>query len=233
VDANVFFMGEVTKWKLKSFFYFRRMGNIRNIIFDFGGVIIDIDYQSTIRSFQNLGIGNFEEHYSKMKQSHLFDDLEKGKITPHEFRERIRSISNRALSDIEIDDAWNSILVDLPKENLDFLERIRSRFRLFLLSNTNEIHERAFNEILRKKFGEDVLGKTFDAVYFSHHLGMRKPDAEIFRHVLDENRLLVTETLFVDDSFQHIEGASKLGLQTFYFDKGKRLDDILALEGLK
>lgn len=200
---------------------------MKNIIFDFGGVIIDIDYRLTVAAFQNLGIHNFEEQFSKLRQSHLFNELEKGLITTVEFCDRISKISVVPITDQQIVDAWNAILVDLPEENIDYLANLKGKYRLFLLSNTNEIHERAFMKMIQKKFGEDVLRKIFDGVYMSHHLKMRKPDPEIFRFVLNENKLLAEETLFVDDSPQHIEGAKKIGLQTFYFEKGKTLHDIL------
>jgi len=202
------------------------MTEIKNIIFDFGGVIINIDYQLTVRSFQELGFSDFEEQYSKLKQSDLFDEFEKGLISPAEFRNRIREVSKKNLSDEQVDAAWNSILIDLPKSNIEFLESIKDKYRIFLLSNTNAIHELEFMKIIQQQFGEDVLQKTFERVYLSHHINMRKPDVEIFEYVLNENKLNPAETLFVDDSFQHIEGAKEVGLKTFYFENGKTLADI-------
>ncbi len=202
------------------------MNKTKNIIFDFGGVIIDIDYHLTIEAFKKLGIENFEEQYSKLKQSDLFDEFERGIITSKEFRDRIRNISKLPLTDKQIDDAWNAILIDLPEENIDFLGTLKNNYNLFLLSNTNEIHELAFTEMIQKKFGENVLKKVFDKIYFSHHIHMRKPDPEIFNYVLRENNLVAAETLFVDDSPQHVESAKQVGLQTFYFDKGKTLNSI-------
>ncbi|MCX6290664.1 MAG: HAD family phosphatase [Bacteroidetes bacterium] len=201
---------------------------IKNIIFDFGGVIINIDFLLTVEAFHHLGVLNFEELCTGLVQDHFFDDMEKGLISPASFRNRIRDVSNVMLSDEQVDHAWNSTLLDLPEKNIRFIESLKGRYRLFLLSNTNEIHERAFSRMIREQFGENVLEKVFDKVYLSHHLQMRKPDAEIFYHVMQENNLDAMETLFVDDSFQHIEGAKKTGLQTFYFEKGKRLDDILS-----
>src|SRR6185436_4669476 len=123
--------------------YFRTMRDFKNIIFDFGGVIIDIDYHRTIEAFKQLGIKNFEEQYSKLKQSDLFDSLEKGTITSGVFHDRIRTISGLSLTDSQIDDAWNAILIDLPEENINFLKGLKNKYRIFLLSNTNEIHEKA------------------------------------------------------------------------------------------
>ena len=203
------------------------MNDYKNIIFDFGGVIILIDYRLTVAAFKKLGINNFDEKYSKLTQSRLFDEFEMGMISASEFRNRIRSISTFQLSDDQIDEAWNAMLIDLPKESVDFLMTRKKNHRLFLLSNTNEIHELAFTNMIQEKFGKDVLKELFERIYFSHRLKMRKPDPDIFRYVLNENNLPAEETLFVDDSFQHIEGARKAGLATFHFESGKVLDDIL------
>ena len=203
------------------------MNESKNIIFDFGGVIIHIDYMLTEVAFKKLGIKKFEEHYSKLTQSRLFDEFETGMISASEFRDRIRRISIIPLSDEQIDDAWNAMLIDLPTESVDFLMALKKNRRLFLLSNTNEIHEHAFTKLIQEKFGKNVLKELFERIYFSHRLKMRKPDPDIFRRVLKENNLPADETLFVDDSFQHIEGAKKAGLATFHFENGKVLGDIL------
>jgi HAD superfamily hydrolase (TIGR01549 family) len=117
-------------------------------------------------------------------------------------------------------------LIDLPKEKVKSLEHLKKNYRLFLLSNTNAIHEPAFTKIIKNSFGENVLEKLFEGIYFSHHLNLRKPDPEIYNYVLRKNQLLPDETLFVDDSPQHIEGAKKVGLHAFYFEKGMTLGDL-------
>jgi putative hydrolase of the HAD superfamily len=203
------------------------MKKIKTIIFDFGGVIINIDYRYTIQAFVDLGIQDFETRYFELKDSLFFDGMETGMITPVEFRKRIRGMSDLTLTDEQIDHAWNAILLDLPKQNIEFLEQLKKRYPLFLLSNTNEIHERSFMNMIGKQFGEDTFDKIFHNVYLSHHLNMRKPDPEIYRYVIKENNLVAGETLFVDDFSENIEAAKTTGLQTFYFEKGKTLKDIL------
>jgi glucose-1-phosphatase len=206
--------------------FFLFMKPYKNIIFDFGGVIINIDYHRVIDAFVKLGVKDFEKHYSQLDQHHLFDDYDRGLISSEEFRKRLKEISAIPLSDAQIDDAWNTILIDLPMENIELLKRLKQRYRLFLLSNTNEIHEKAFTEMMMRDFGRNVLTETFERVYFSHKLNKRKPDAEIFHHVLKENNLLAEETLFIDDSPQHIEGAKVAGLQTLLLPKGKTLIEV-------
>ena len=202
------------------------MKQIKNIVFDFGGVIIDIDYQRCVQSFQKLGFRDFDRWYSQLLQDHLFDDFETGRISPEQFRYRIRQASQQELTDEAIDAAWNSILIGLPHENIEMLERLKPRYRLFLLSNTNIIHEHAFNAIIEKTYGKNILPLLFEQVYFSHHIGMRKPHPEIFLHVMKENNLVPGETLFIDDSPQHVEGAQKTGMQTIYLEKGKKITGI-------
>lgn len=200
--------------------------NIKNIIFDFGGVIIRIDYHRIAATFKNFAVHNFDQLYSQLHQSALFDDFEKGLISPQQFRDELRGISGIGLTDDQIDEGWNAILIDLPKENINVLSSLKKTHRLFLLSNTNAIHEKAFTEIMFRDFGKNVLEENFEKIYFSHHIHMRKPDLQIFERVMNENNLRPEETLFVDDSMQHIEGAKKAGLKTLFVEKGKMIADL-------
>jgi putative hydrolase of the HAD superfamily len=205
---------------------FAPMPPFKNIIFDFGGVIINVDYHRVVNAFVQLGVKDFDRLFSQLNQHHLFDDFEKGLISADEFRNQLKSISNVPLTDQQIDDAWNAILINLPKENIELLKRLKKNYRLFLLSNTNEIHEKAFTQMMMHDFGENVLPDIFEGIYFSHRMHKRKPDAEIFEQVLKENNLAAEETLFIDDSPQHIDAAKQLGIQTLLFEKGKTIADI-------
>lgn len=193
----------------------------KNIIFDFGGVIINIDYNLTTAAFQNMGLRDFKEQFSKAKQNQLFDLYEKGLITSHEFRTELKTAFNAKPSTEAIDTAWNAMLLDLPKERLDLLQKLKTSHRTFLLSNTNEIHINAIYDSLDKNMGIPDFSVYFEKVYLSYKVKMRKPDAEIFRLVMNENKLNPKETLFIDDSAQHIEGAKKLGIQTYLLDVTK------------
>ena len=201
------------------------MKHFKNIIFDFGGVIIRIDYHRIAAAFKKFGLGDFNAIYSQLYQHTLFDDFEKGLITPQDFRDEIREASGILLTDSQIDEAWNAILIDLPMENIKTLIQLKKSHKLFLLSNTNAIHEIAFMKIVHDDHDRNILEEIFDKVYFSHKMNMRKPDVGIFERVLRENNLVASETLFVDDSIQHIEGAKKAGLQTLFVEKGKMVAD--------
>jgi HAD superfamily hydrolase (TIGR01509 family) len=201
------------------------LDKIDNIIFDLGGVILNIDYELSANAFKALGAENFDELYSQAKQSELFDQLETGKLEPSEFRDQVRRIFQVDWSDHEIDKAWNAMLLDLPEARLDLLKRLSKSYRIFLLSNTNRIHFEAYSQMLRSKFGLGDLSELFEKAYFSHQIGRRKPDKECFQFVLDQNDLSVSNTLFIDDSVQHIEGANRIGLKTYHL----REEDILDL----
>jgi epoxide hydrolase-like predicted phosphatase len=190
----------------------------KNIIFDLGGVILNIDYSVLIRSFAALGIENFEEHFSKAQQEKFFDLYEKGLITSEEFCERLKKHCKPGVTNKDIEDAWNSMLLDLPQKRMDLLLRLRKEYRTFLLSNTNDIHMHWIYNYLSETFGIKDFNGCFEKVYLSYKLHMRKPDAEIFEFVLKENNLKPEETFFIDDSPQHLEGAKKLGIQTYWLD---------------
>ena len=192
------------------------MQGIKNIIFDLGGVILNIDYKRPQEEFKKLGIKDVETLYSKQNQVELFDLLETGKISEKEFVQKIKESSDLEISDSEIITAWNSILLEFPLRRLQILQQLQLHYNIYLLSNTNEIHEKAFNEMLKIQCGYPSLALFFDRVYLSHRVGLRKPDPKIFELVINENNLKIEETLFIDDSLQHIESASKLGLKTIH-----------------
>ena len=190
------------------------MKKIDNIIFDLGNVILDIDYQSTIKAFEKIGIENASILYSKSSQTKIFDQLETGKITKVDFILEIQKIIPKA-SKSEIINAWNAIIKDLPESRIDILKNLKDKFSIFLLSNTNSIHiDYIVKKIGRGKY--DEFYNLFDKVYYSHEVKLRKPDPNIFKLVINENNLKIKNTLFIDDSIQHINSAKKLGLQTYH-----------------
>lgn len=208
------------------------MQKIKNIIFDLGGVIINLDMAATRNAFIGLGIKNFDSIYSQAVQSGIFDQFDKGQITPHEFRNELRKHIPGTVTDAQIDAAWNAMLMDIPKEKLELLSRLKKKYRLFLLSNTNVIHVKNFSAELQRVYGTPDFSAYFEQWYYSCNIGMRKPDAEIFHHVLRENNLVAAETLFIDDSIQHIRGAGQSGIQTLFLEKGSALAEELTRLGL-
>ncbi len=202
---------------------------VKHILFDLGGVLLNIDYKLTEKAFIDLGITDFPERYSQLSQTPVFDDFETGKIDKDSFIAQMQAMAGVPLSAQQITDAWNAMLLDYPLRRLQILQQLRLYYDLLLLSNTNEIHEAAFNDILYKAHGMPTLGVFFDKVYLSHRIGMRKPNPEVFRHILDENGLNAADTLFIDDSPQHIEGAKSVGIRTIYMEKGMTIEDNIFL----
>lgn len=188
---------------------------VKAIILDLGGVILNIDYQRTIRAFELLlGNGaNFETFYTQARQTIVFDLFEKGQISAATFRSELKKILGHQITDQEIDTAWNAMLLDLPAERLTFVSELRKKYPVYLLSNTNEIHFHAFRKNLEETFGKpSILEDFFDKTYYSHLIKERKPTAAAFNYVLNDNQLNANEVVFVDDSAQHIEGAMSLGI---------------------
>jgi FMN phosphatase YigB (HAD superfamily) len=198
---------------------------IRHIIFDLGGVLLNIDYGRTEAAFMAAGIDNFPELYSQAKQTDLFDKWEMGQIGREEFISELQRISGGKLTGEQVIKAWNAMLGDFPLRRLQILQQLRIYHDLILLSNTNEIHEEAFNQILMQERGMPNIGVFFDKVYLSHRVGMRKPMKELFQRVLDENGLKAEHTLFIDDSPQHVEAAKACGIQTIWLEKGMTIEE--------
>jgi putative hydrolase of the HAD superfamily len=200
------------------------MKNIDNIIFDLGNVILNIDYQNTIDAFEKIGVINASSFYSKSSQLNIFSQLETGRISKHDFVLEIQKFAPKA-SATQIINAWNAILQDLPDERLEVLKKIKDKFSIFLLSNTNSIHvEKIIDNLGVKKYEE--FYNLFDKVYYSHEIKLRKPNADIFRLVIKENNLSIKKTLFIDDSIQHIESAKRIGLKTYHLDGKETMESI-------
>ncbi|HOP05576.1 MAG TPA: HAD family phosphatase [Tenuifilaceae bacterium] len=212
----------------KPFFIPFRHRPIKNIIFDLGGVILNIDYHLTINAFKKLGIDSFESYFSQAQQNGLFDKLDKGQISPQEFRNSLRELVNLSLSDSAINQAWNAMLLDFPKHRIELLKKVKGHYKTFLLSNTNAIHIEEYNKILDRTFGYKNLSFLFNKEYYSHEIGMRKPDEEVFLHIIKENLLHPEETLFIDDSIQHVEAAQKLGINTYHLNipEGESIENL-------
>ncbi len=192
------------------------MQPIMNIIFDLGGIFIDIDYPKTEKAFKNLGIENFTQLYNQHHASDLFELLETGKIKPSDFYNAFRKTANCKAGDKEIKEAWNALLGQFSKEKLDWLKEIKQRYKIYLFSNTNKIHYDAFINIYYEQTGFRNFDEYFIKAYYSHNLGYRKPYAEAFLKILEEQNLMAAETLFIDDTLKNIEGARQAGLQTIH-----------------
>lgn len=200
---------------------------MKNIIFDLGAVIIDINYNFTAEAFKKIGITNFDEIYSKKKQDNFFDDFETGHLSNDQFRTEIRKHISHEITDQQIDEAWNAMLINIPDSRMKWLQSLRPKYRIFLLSNTNRIHVKAFSKIISDTHGVGTFESCFDKIYLSCNIGLRKPNADIFDLVVTENNLDLNETVFIDDSPQHIEGAQKYGLTAWHLKDGDTVENLM------
>lgn len=195
------------------------MKGIKNIIFDYGNVIFEINFKLAQLALQQLGILDIESFFAHKNHNSLFDDFETASISPIQFREGIRvAANNNNLNDQEIDKAWNSLLIGISGNNHEVLMAVKNKYRTFLLSNNNEIHYNWITNYLKSTFEIENYDNFFEKAYFSQLMRLRKPNVNIFEQVIKENNLSPKETLFIDDSPQHIAGAKKAGLQTLLMD---------------
>jgi putative hydrolase of the HAD superfamily len=201
------------------------MQQIKNIIFDLGGVILNIDFKKTEEAFHLLGLENFSNHINQFHITDFFEQYETGKIDDGEFVEGISKLIEKPVTGEKIIAAWNALLLDFPYERIELLKKLKTRYRTFLLSNTNAIHHKEFQQRLFDKYGvhlEDLFEKT----YYSHTVKLRKPGAAIFDLVLKENNLLAAETLFIDDTASNFEEAEKLGIQVYHLTTGNAITEM-------
>jgi glucose-1-phosphatase len=212
--------------KKVNYFFVIETKHFETIIFDLGGVFINLDFNRAIQNFSKLFEQDFSRFFSHAGQVDTFNSFEKGKISKSEFRNKLRTDFNKPnILDIDIDFAWNSLLVDWPAERMKLLINARKNYQIFLLSNNNAIHIEGCNS-LAEKMGGKKLHYYFEKAYLSHEIGMRKPDLEIFEKVIQEQNLKIDKTLFIDDSVQHIEGAKKIGLHAYHLTNSETITDL-------
>lgn len=198
----------------------------KNIILDLGGVILNVDYNRLVETFASYGVKDFDKIYTQKNQVDIIDRFEEGKCSIEEFRDGIRELVKMDLSDSQIDNAWYSMILDLPKERIQLLGMLKLKYKLFLYSNTNELHINYLRETLTKEFGFDIFQTLFNKAYLSNEIKRRKPHSESFSWVCNDAGILPEETLFIEDTLHHIEGAKKMGLNTYWLTNGETLIDL-------
>ena len=190
---------------------------VKNILFDLGGVLFHVDYKRTIDAFKSLGLTDFEKLFNQHQQNHLFDSFETGKISSKLFVKKLQEFLP-GCSEQEIIVGWNAMLIGMPQEYLKLLENLKNKYRLFLLSNANKIHIQFVNEYLQKNLKINSINQFFEKTYYSHEIGLRKPHKSTFDWVIKDANILAEETLFIEDTTQHIVGAKKAGLKTHHLE---------------
>lgn len=201
---------------------------IKNIIFDLGDVIINIDVPRAAQSFATLSGLDLKEVLDIFQQNELFRQFETGRLDATAFRGYVRQIlRNEGWADGDLDKAWNSLLLDIPPQRIEMLQKLAKKYRLFLLSNTSSIHIAKVNEILHETSGVARLDDLFEKIYLSYEMGIMKPDTEIYERVLEDAGLVAEETLFLDDNADNIAAAGTLGIKTIHVQKPLTMLDYL------
>lgn len=195
--------------------------NIKNIVFDLGGVLLNLDFPKAVNAFKKAGFSQVEEQM----QSDIFHQFEIGEISSEEFRAAIREHAQVSLTDREIDDMWNLMLLDIPREKLELILNLRGKYMVYLLSNTNAIHwdyvcKNAFN------YRGFRMSDYFEEAYLSFEMHLAKPNPSIFEKMLQEANLLPKETLFIDDSEANCKAAEALGIHAYHYQIGDDLSKI-------
>ena len=193
---------------------------VNTIIFDFGDIFIDLDKEAPVIAFNKLGLHDWNDDLRTINSQ-----FEKGQISELDFIEGFQKyLPDASIEDVRI--AWNTILLDFPLYRLEFLQLLTTKYRLFLLSNTDSIHIDKFQHKVGESFYRDFY-QCFEKVYFSFELGMRKPDAEIFNYVIQKNDLSPKRTLFIDDKKENTDAAAALGINVWNLQVGK--EDVVQL----
>ena len=193
---------------------------IDTIIFDFGDVFINLDKQASLTALKKLGLPSWNEDLEELNQQ-----FERGKVTEVQFMIGLKKlIPNASIDDLRA--AWNSVLIDFPLHRLEFLELLKRKYRLFLLSNTDEIHISKFEHKVGATFAREFY-QCFEKVYFSFEIGIRKPDPEAFKYIINKHDLSTKRTLFIDDKKENTDIAASLGMQVWNITPGK--EDVVEL----
>ncbi len=182
------------------------------IIFDLGGVLLNLNMHKTFEAFDALGFKNFHTHFDSYSGSQFIEDFEEGKITSEEFILIIKKHCTNGTTTAQILEAWNAMLGELPIEKFAFLQSLKRNYKVFLYSNTNALHIHYFHPYYNKKFGENAFQKCFSKIYYSFEFGIRKPHKEGFLKIMKEQNLLPNQIFYIDDGAAHIATAKALGI---------------------
>lgn len=191
--------------------------NIKNIILDLGGVIINLNQQLTYDAFKRLFPHKYEEILIELDYNNYLEKFETAEISKKEFISFFQKFDASILEN-EIEKGWNSMLLDIPKNRIQLMESLAKKYNVYLLSNTNEIHYQFIDEYVAEKYNGFRFRSLFKHTYLSHEIKLRKPNTAIFKYVLSDAKLLPEETLFIDDTLEHINAAKQLGIKTHHLN---------------
>ena len=204
---------------------------IKNIIFDLCGPIITIDLDMMNRKFFHFGVKDIDNPYKTLYKAGVTKAFEKNQITVEEFCNEVRKVLGTPLGDVQILDAWNTLIVKAPLQHATLLRRLSKRYNLYLLSNSDVVNADYFRRYVGENLGNDLFANVFRKVFFSCELGLRKPEPAVFQTIVVKEKLRPNETLLIDDCKKHTEGALFAGLNTIWLEKGKDVCELFDAEG--
>lgn len=201
------------------------LNGIQNIIFDLGGVLLNIDPKKTIEAFGKLGMEQMVGDKGHTYDHEIFYQMEQGKVSSDEFRNGVLQLLPNPVSFQQIDDAWTAMLLDFPAIRVQLLQSLRKQYNIYLFSNTNAIHVDKFHSNFRKQHGFEVT-TLFDKDFYSNEIGYRKPSAESYHEIIRRSGINPQESLFIDDSYPNIEGAALAGIKGYWLEPGQKVEEI-------
>lgn len=201
------------------------LSGVKNIIFDLGGVLLNIDPKQTIEAFTRLGMEQLVGDNGLSYDHEIFYLMEQGKVTPEEFRDGVRKLLPAKVSDSQIDMAWTAMLLDFPAIRVQLVKNLREDFKIYLFSNTNAIHVEKYHSNFRNQHGFEV-STLFEKDFYSNEIGFRKPSSESFQEIIRLSGVNAAESLFIDDSKANVEAAIASGLKGFWLEPGKKIENI-------
>jgi putative hydrolase of the HAD superfamily len=200
--------------------------NIKNIIFDLGKVLLNLDFNASIGAFQKLGLKNDVLDSKQAYSDPVFYELEVGKVTPAEFCNRVRKVLNNPdATDSQIEDAWYSMILDIPASRVKVVQELSKNFNVYLFSNTNKIHIERLHRAFKAEHGID-FPSLFVKDYYSHEIHERKPDLSSYQKVIELSGVKPEQSIFIDDLEKNIIGAQQSGLKTFWLKEGMEMSDV-------
>ncbi len=199
---------------------------LKHIIFDLGAVLYDIDYQLTANEFKALGVQNFDALYSQFHANELFTNLETGKITATEFYRSIAPYCSKGTTDAEIRTAWNAMLLGFRQTSIRYLPALATKYELYVLSNTNQIHYQQVEADYLQQFGNSNFKTLFKKCWLSYEIGYRKPDQEVFEYIITNAALEPQECLFIDDTNINVDAGNAAGIPSVLLKQGDFIEDI-------
>jgi putative hydrolase of the HAD superfamily len=196
---------------------------VKGIVFDIGNVLIDIDYENTVKQFQKLSTQDFSKVVSYSSQIEFFNQYERGEISTAEFVSAVKKYLKPDTTDEQVIAAWNKMLVHYPAQKMTLLEELKSDFQLFALSNINELHIALMNENIKRLYGKEAFSDYFDKAFYSNEIGMRKPERRIYDYLINKSGISAEHLLFIDDKKENVAAASEFGIQTIHLEKPEYL----------